>query len=54
MASIFLHDHFIHHFEPKVLQLGDIFIKNRLQIVYDWIMYYQHLFKLGISHRKYI
>lgn len=52
MAAIFLYDNFSQHYESKVLQLGDVFIKNRLQVIYDWIAYYQHLFKLGSSHRK--
>lgn len=52
MATIFLNDNFNQHCESKVLQLGDMFIKNRLQVIYDWIMYYQQLFKLGDSHRK--
>lgn len=52
MAAIFLQDNFNQHYEPKVLQLGGMPIKNRLQILYDWIVFYQHLFKFGNSHCK--
>lgn len=40
MGTLFLFDIIKKHYEPKVLSLGGFPVKNRLQAIYDWIMYY--------------
>lgn len=47
MGSLFLYDIIKKHYEPKVLSLGGFPVKNRLQAIYDWIMYYFPLFRMS-------
>lgn len=54
MAALFLQDNFKLHYEARVLQLGGVPIKNRLQIVYDFIVFCQTIFRFGSSHCEYI
>ncbi|XP_031634094.1 uncharacterized protein LOC116347582 [Contarinia nasturtii] len=39
MGSLFIHDIIKKHYDPKVLSLGGFPVKNRLQVIYDWIVY---------------
>lgn len=39
MGSLFIHDIIKKHYDPKVLSLGGFPVKNRLQVIYDWIIY---------------
>lgn len=52
MAAIFLQDNFKLHYETRVLHLGGVAIKNRLQIVYDSIVFFEKYFRFGSSHCK--
>lgn len=53
MSALFLHDNFKVHVGSAVLHIGGMLIKNRLQIVYDSIVFYQKLFLFGGSHGEY-
>lgn len=54
MASIFLHDNMTLHFRRRYLYVGGLQIKNRLQVVYDRLIAYKHVFKLEAAHGKII
>lgn len=50
MGAFFLSDNFHKHFQPEVLQLGGFSIKNRLQVIYDWIVWYSNIFSFDECH----
>lgn len=52
MGTFFLYDNFHRHFEPKVVQVGGFAIKNRLQLIYDWIAWYSNIFSFHECHGK--
>lgn len=52
MASLFLYNNLVQHYDPSVISFCGTPIRIRLRIVYDALIYYHHLFKLDKVHCK--